>query len=171
VNQLGATVIGEPTLFPDVQPGWIKEAAAPKATTSAPHASAPGLDLGQLKAFPAAFLPGNFESQPLTLPSEPLSIVQDPEGRHFVVSIAGFRHRVRNEVEAKFLIYAQKRGQLEIQLPKEMFKVFSTVAGYEKHCRELRQKLVHDLEHRCRNRQLAEYQARDIFESHGLPVL
>jgi hypothetical protein len=52
-----------------------------------------------------------------------------------------------------------------------MFKVFCTVAGYEKYCRELRQKLVQDLELRCHNRQLAEYQARDIFESHGLPVL
>jgi hypothetical protein len=87
------------------------------------------------------------------------------------IELPGFRQPVRNEVEGKFLIYAQKRGQREIQLPKEMFKVFSTVAGYEKYCRELRQELVHHLELRCRNRQLAEYQARDIFESHGLPAL
>jgi hypothetical protein len=51
-----------------------------------------------------------------------------------------------------------------------MFKVFSAVANYEKFCRELRQKLVRDLEARSRNRALAEHMARDTFESHGLPI-
>ena len=104
------------------------------------------------------------------MPDETLTISQDREGHHFAANISGFRHPVRNEVEGKFLVYAQQRGQRQIHLPKEMFRVFSTVAGYEKYCRELRQKLVHDLEQRCHNRQLAEYQARDILESHGLPV-
>jgi hypothetical protein len=160
------------TLFPGIQPAWINDAAAPKPAPTRPPPAAPGLDLAQLKPFPAAFLPaGAVESQALTLPADPLSTSQDREGRYFVANISGFRQPVRNEVEGKFLIYAQKRGQREIQLPKEMFKVFSTVASYEKYSRELRQKLVHDLEQRCRNRQLAEYQARDIFESHGLPAL
>lgn len=171
VHELGAAVTKEATLFPEVQPAWIKDAEAPKPTGSGATPAAPGLDPAQIKPFPAAFLPcGSLESQQLALPAEPLSTSQDPEGRCFVANISGFRHAVRNEIEAKFLIYAQKRGQREIQVPKEMFKVFGTVTGYEKYCRELRQKVVHDLELRCRNRQLAEYQARDIFQSHGLPV-
>jgi hypothetical protein len=170
-HELGAAVTNERTLFPEVQPAWIKDAEAPKPPATGAAPAAPSLDPAQLKAFPAAFLPcGSLESRQLTLPAEPLSNSQDPEGRYFVANISGFRHAVRNEIEGKFLIYAQNRGQKEIQLPKEMFKVFSTVTGYEKYCRELRQKLVHDLELRCRNRQLAEYQARDILQSRGLPI-
>jgi hypothetical protein len=45
-----------------------------------------------------------------------------------------------------------------------------TAAGYEKYCRELRQKLVHDLEARSRNRTLAEYMASYTLASHGLPI-
>ena len=172
IHQLGAAVKEETTLFPEVQPAWVAEAAKPKpAPAPGPH-GAPGLDPAKLKSFPDAFIPpGTTDGQPLTLPDETISLSQDREGRYFVANISGFRQAVRNEVEGKFLVYAQQRGQREIHLPKEMFKVFSTVAGYEKYCRELRQKLVHDLELRCRNRQLADYQARDILESHGLPAL
>lgn len=171
VHQLGETVTKEATLFPEVQPAWIQDAEAPRPPATGATPTAPCLDPAQIKAFPAAFLPsGSLESQQLALPAEPLTTTQDSEGRYFAVNISGFRHAIRNEIEGRFLIYAQNRGQKEIQLPKEMFKVFSTVAAYEKYCRELRQKLAHDLELRCRNRQLAEYQARDILQSHGLPV-
>ena len=150
---------------------WLKDAAIANSATVGP-ATAPAKKAFAAKNFPADFLPaGAFESHALTLPVEPLRTSQDQDGHYFVASISGFRHPVRNPAEGKFLIYAQKRGKQEIQLPKDMFKVFSTVTSYEKYCRELGQKLVHDLEQRCRNRQLAEYQARDIFESHGLPVL
>jgi hypothetical protein len=111
-----------------------------------------------------------FDSFSVNLPDNTLSIGQDREGRHFVGSIGGFHHPVRNEVEGKFILYSHQRGQRKLNVPKVMFQLFSAVANYEKHCRELRQRLVCDLEARCHNRQLAEYQAREVLESHGLPV-
>jgi hypothetical protein len=52
-----------------------------------------------------------------------------------------------------------------------MFEVFKAVAGYEKFCRDLRVKLVRDLEKRSGNRALAEHIARETFENHGLPYV
>ena len=51
-----------------------------------------------------------------------------------------------------------------------MFKVFSAVAGYEKYCRELRQKLVRNLEARTHNRTLAEHMTQETLQTHGLPL-
>jgi len=169
VQQLGAAAASDTPLFPNEQPKWVadaKEACGTVQHQPAPH----GFDVASLKPFPDAFLPeGRIEAEQLTLPTDRLKIVQNRDGHYFVTTEAGFNRQVRNEVEGKFFIYGQQRGQTELRLPKEMFKVFSAVARYEKYCRELRQKLVRDLEARSRNRALAEHMARETFEAHGLP--
>jgi hypothetical protein len=170
VQQLGATVASEPTLFPESQPKWVNEVA--QSVGAVEHKSAPhDFDATSLKAFPDAFLPdGKFDAENLTLPPDRFKLGQDRDGHHFVTDESGFHRQVRNEVEGKFLLYAQQRGNTELRLPKEMFKVFSAVAGYERYCRELRQKLVRDLEMRSRNRALAEHMAQETLQTHGLPV-
>jgi hypothetical protein len=170
VQQLGVAASSETTLFPEIKPKWVSDAKGTLDT--AEHKPAPhGFDAVNLKSFPDAFLPdGKLEVENLTLPSDRLKIAQDRNGHYFVTDDSGFHRQVRNEVEGKFFLYAQQRGCTELLLPKEMFKVFSAVANYEKFCRELRQKLVRDLEARSRNRALAEHMARDTFESHGLPI-
>lgn len=171
VQQLGVAATSETSLFPDMQqPKWVSEAT--QTIGDAQHKPAPqGFDPTSLKAFPDAFLPdGKLAIESLTLPSDRLKIVQDRNGQYSVADDSGFHRQVRNEVEGKFFLYAQQRGVTELRLPKEMFKVFSAVANYEKYCRELRQKLVRDLEARSRNRTLAEHMAGDTLASHGLPI-
>lgn len=166
VQELGAQVSTETPRFPNQQ----HERGPKDNNTPPPPVPPPGFDATSLKPFPDAFLPkGKLDVETVALPADPLKIVQDRDGHYYVTNDTDFRRRVRNEVEGKFLIYAQRRGQNEVRLPKEMFKVFSAVAGYEKYCRELRQKLVRDLESRSKNRALAEHTARETFESHGLP--
>jgi hypothetical protein len=167
IQQLGVVASSDTPLFPNVQPKWVTDAKESHETVlPAPH----GFDVANLKPFPDAFLPsGSLDVEQLTLPADPLKIMQNRDGHYFITNESGFNRQVRNEVEGKFFIYAQQRGQTDLRLPKEMFKVFSVVAGYEKYCRELRQKLVRDLEARSRNRTLAEHMARETFESHGLP--
>lgn len=167
VQQLGAAASSDTPLFPNVQPKWVTDATESHGTVQpAPH----GFDVANLKPFPDAFLPsGKLDVEQLTLPADPLKIVQNRDGHYFVTNESGFNRQVRNEVEGKFYIYTQQRGYADLRLPKEMFTVFSAVVGYEKYCRELRQKLVRDLEARSRNRALAEHMARETFEAHGLP--
>lgn len=152
------------------QPQWVSDAK--QTIGAAEHKPAPhGFDATSLKAFPDAFLPdGKLAIESLTLPSNRLKIVQDRNGQYSVTDDSGFHRQVRNEVEGKFFLYAQQRGVTELRLPKEMFKVFSAVANYEKYCRELRQKLIRDLEARSRNRTLAEHLAQEALQTHGLPV-
>ena len=169
VQQLGAVASSETTLFPEVQPQWIADSKRTHGTIE--HKSVPhGFDASTLKPFPDAFLPqGKFDLEIVRLPPNRLKIAQDRDGHYFVTDDSSFRRQVRNEVEGKFFAYAQLRGDSELRLPTEMFKVFSAVAGYEKYCRELQRKTVRDLELRSRNRNLAEHIAREVFEAHGLP--
>lgn len=169
VQQLGVAASSDTPLFPNEQPKWVTDVKESHGTFQ--HQPAPqGFDVASLKPFPEAFLPeGKIDVEQLTLPTDPLKIVQNRDGHCFVTNDSDFSRQVRNEVEGKYFIYAQLRGHSELRLPKEMFKVFSVVAGYEKYCRELRQKLIRDLEARCRNRTLAEHMARETFEAHGLP--
>ena len=167
---LGVAIKNEPTLFPVVQPEWVRE------TTDSQRQSAPAshLDelLGKQPDFPKDFLPGGSTIGPaLKLPTDSLELKIDREGRWFVSTMSGFHHEVRNEVEGKFIVYAQQCGQATVALPTAMIHVFKTVAAYEKHCRDQFQRIVHTLELKSRNRQLAEFQARQLFEKYRLPVL
>ncbi len=171
VQQLGVAATSETSLFPDMQqPKWVadaKQTVGAAENKPAPH----GFDAASLRNFPDGFLPdGKLEVENLTLPTDRLKIAQDRNGHYFVTDDSGFHRQVRNEVEGKFFLYAQQRGVTELRLPKEMFKVFSAVANYEKYCRELRQKLVRDYESRSRNRTLAEHMARETLNAHGLPI-
>lgn len=170
VQQLGAVASSEATLFPDLRPKWISEAKGTEGGTQQKSPSS-GLDATTLKVFPDAFLPdGKLDAEKLALPSERLRIGQDRDGHYFVTADSNYTREVRNEVEGKFLMYAQRRGCSEAHVPKEMFKLFSTVVGYEKYCRELRQKLIRDIEARSGNRTLAEHMANEQLESNGLPI-
>jgi len=170
VHELGAAAQSDPGLFPEVQPAWVSEAKK-DAATSTPKPAPNGFDPTSIKSFPAAFLPaGKFEVEPIKLPSIPLKIGQDRSAHYFVTDDSGFHRPVRNEVEGKFFLYSQRCGATELSLPKEMIKVFSAVAGYEKYCRELRKKLIRDFEARSRNRALAEHMAQETMQTHGLPI-
>lgn len=170
VRQLGVAVSSEPNLFPDIQPNWVTDARETLDATGL-KPTPPGLEPAGIKPFPEGFVPEcTSDVEILRLPASTLKTVQDRSGYYFVTDDADFRHQVRNEVEGKFFIYARKRGVIELSLPKEMFRVFSAVVKYEAYCRELRQKIIHDIETRSRNHTLAEYMARETLETSGLPI-
>ncbi len=171
VQQLGVAVSSEPTLFPDMQPKWVDDAKS-GIGRAAQQPSPCGLDPATLNEFPGAFLPDeHFEVENLNLPLHRLKVGQDRNANYFVTDNVGFERKVRNEVEGKFFVYAQLRRVTELDLPKEMFKVFSAVARYEKYCRELHQKIIKDLEVSSGNRTLAEHMAGEAFQTHGLPYV
>ena len=170
-QQLGAAVSSEITLFPDIQPKWVADAK--KSPNPAENkVSSEVFDAASLKSFPDQFLSdANVDVEEIELPADELKISQDRNGSYFVTDESSFRKEVRNEVEAKFFVYAQLRGVINLQVPRKMFEVFKAVAGYQNFCRDLRNKLVRDLEKRSGNRTLAEHIARETFDSHGLPYI
>ncbi len=171
VQKLGSEVSTEAALFPDVQPNWVGEAQRSAKRIDNTLAPQP-FDPSTLKSFPNDFLTaGEPDGEHIELPADSLNIVQDRNGMYFITDGSSFRRDVRNEVEGKFFIYAQRRGENVVRVPTKMFEVFKAVAGYEKFCRDLRTKLVRDLEKRSGNRTLAEHIARETFQSNGLPFL
>jgi hypothetical protein len=169
LKELGTETAGEVTLFPDVQPGWVEQTQKP-AREAPTEAAIDEFSLGGLKCFPNDFVDA-CEATAVQLPDCALKVTHHLDGHHVVTTGEGFDHRVRNEVEGKFLVYAHQRGARTLAVPKTMFLVFKAVAAYEKYCRELRQDLVRKLERKSGNRHLAEYQAKQIFQTHGLPML
>ncbi|MGD1084460.1 MAG: hypothetical protein ABSA47_06870 [Verrucomicrobiota bacterium] len=159
----------DPTLFPQVQPKSVETAK----TADGPTQAASPLDemLGPLPGFPMGFQPTDaVMGEAIHLPSDSLELKVNRLGQWFVASMSGFEQKVQNEVEGKFLLYAQQRGQTTVALPKAMIHIFKTVTAYEKHCRELRQRIVRTLETKSGNRQLADFQTRQLFAKHRLPA-
>lgn len=94
-----------------------------------------------IKAFPEDFLEGRVEDEEMLgidLPGTPLQL--DPNSQTLVVSRKRhFRYEAKNPSEAKYIIYAHKRGQKLIKVPRDNRAVFKAVISYEQYCREMRQ--------------------------------
>jgi hypothetical protein len=120
VQQLGASVASETTLFPEIQPKWIDDAKESPSPIGNKLASS-GFDATSLKPFPDQFLSDvELDVEDIELPTDELKISQDRNGTYFVTDESGFRREVRNEVEAKFFVYAQLRGVTKLQVPRNV---------------------------------------------------
>ena len=122
--QLAEMTKSQPILFPAGRPSWIRQTevvGAEKWQTrdSVLHELLPDGP----KDFPGEFLDATLVVK-LDLPSEPLSVVDLPDGRYAVQSDFGFRHDVRNPTEGNFIFYAYLRGHRLVSIPKEMIDVF-----------------------------------------------
>lgn len=179
-QRLGAHSKGQPTLFPDAEPKWIDTAAKVGDKQGEGVPTRPGTRdaiLAELlpdgpKRFPQGFLDNQaHKTRPIQLPSEPIEVVQLPDGRYVVRSDFGFCHGVRNPTEGNFLLYAHLRGERTVHLPEEMIVIFRAVKGYENYLRELRHSLLQAYERASGYRPAAEHQAREVFKSRGLPWL
>ena len=155
----------QPSLF-ETQPTLAREAPPKHASDTTDLLPDPLLE------FPKDFLPSDAKLHPaVTLPDDALSIEQTRDGGQVVKARRGFAHTVRNDVEGRFFLYAHLRGVRKVQSPAVMIHVFKTVVGYEKYARELRQSLIADLESRCGNRNLAQFQTDQLLTERGLPKL
>lgn len=171
-KQMGATEKAQPTLFPEVQPEWVKaaeEASRPKSPTR--DAVLSELVPDGPKDFPSEFVSGKAATQTLDLPKEPISVVQHPAGEYVVESNFGFCHSVRNPTEGNFIVYAFLRGHRLVQVPNQMIDIFKAVKAYENYLRDLRHVLLQAYERKSGHRPMAEHRAKEDFVSLGLPWL
>ena len=169
-RQLQATEEAQPILFPEAQPGWVKQTEK-TGPDRKPHQDSVLHELlpHGPKDFPCEFLNGKEKVAKLELPTEPISVVVLPGGRHAVQSDFGFRHEVRNPTEGNFLYYTQLRGHRCVSIPTEMIELFRAVKAYENYLRDLRHALLQVYERKSGHRPMAEHKTRQVFMSYGLP--
>ncbi len=169
-RQLGSEEKAQAVLFADAHPSWVKDAE--KAGTEKGHDG--DSVLRELlpqgpKAFPSEFLDGVKKTVNLELPTEPISVVVLPGGKHAVQSDLGFRHDVKNPINGNFIYYAHLRGLKAVMVPTAMIDIFKAVKAYENYVRDLRQALLKAYERKSGHRPMAEHQTREAFKSFGLP--
>lgn len=124
----------------------------------------------ELKEFPGAFLDGlALMGKRLQLPEDPLRLEQESTGAWVLKIDERVFAKVRNPVEGNFILYAQLRGQVEINLPSEMINIFKTVKSYENYVRSLQIRLVANLTKRTKQRSVAQYEARKKCQECGIP--
>jgi len=169
-RRIGSSEKAQPVLFPEARPGWVKKAE------TAGQGQLPGKDavLSQIlpdgpKDFPADFTNRKKPAYVVSLPAEPIAVVQQPDGTYVVQSDFAFRHDVRNPTEGNFIYYASLRGHREIRVPKEMLEVFRAVKAYENYLRDLRHALLQAYERKSGHRPMAQHQTKEVFDSAGLP--
>jgi len=171
-RQLGTTEKAQPVLFPGARATWVEDAeSAGQRITPARDAVLAELLPNGPKEFPGGFVNGNAAVKDLSLPTEPISVVQQPTGDYVVQSDFGFRHAVRNPTEGNFIVYASLRGHRQVEVPTQMIEIFKAVKAYENYLRDLRHALLQVYERKSGHRPMAEHQAREVFASLGLPWL
>jgi hypothetical protein len=169
-RQLGSGEKAQPILFTDGPPGWVRNSEKTGADKG-PGGDSVLLELlpNGPKVFPGDFLDGVKKSVDLELPTEPISVVVLPGGKHAVRSDLGFRHDVRNPTEGHFICYARLRGLKTVPVPAVMIDVFRAVKAYENYVRDLRHALLMAYERKSGHRPMAEHQTKEVFKSYGLP--
>jgi len=85
------------------------------------------------KTFPDDFIDkSNTQLYEIEVPGTELHL--NPHSRTLVVSPKGyFRYEAKNPPEAKYIIYANKKGQKKIKIPKDNLSIFKAVTSYEKY--------------------------------------
>ena len=85
------------------------------------------------KTFPDDFRDkSNIQLYEIEVPGTELQL--NPHSRTLVVSPKGyFRYEAKNPPEAKYIIYANKKGQKKIKIPKDNLSIFKAVTSYEKY--------------------------------------
>lgn len=160
----------QPSLFENnsLKPkGDLKEKSEAIDATSLPTL------LGEnLKQFPDDFLDISAEKGArVKLPETPLVLEQESTGTYLLRTEDGVFIKVRNPVEANFLIYAQLRGHFEVIPPKEMIHIFRTVKAYENYLHGLRSRLFAKFLKKAHQESVANYETDKLFRSLGLPKI
>ena len=169
-RRLGSGDKTQPILFAGAHPGWVTQAE----TAGADKGRSGDTVLHELlpngpKVFPDDFLDGAKKTTTLQLPTEPISVVVLPGGKHVVQSDLGFRHDVRNPTEGHFICYAHLRSLRAVSMPTVMIEAFRAVKAYENYLRDLRNALLKAYERKSGHRPMAEHQTKEAFKSYGLP--
>lgn len=125
----------------------------------------------ELLNFPADFVEfsNSEEFLKIELPKEPLKFGVYREGIQYILSDDGFVLELKNQVEGKYVIYSQMRGNYSVKLPKNMFITFKAVKNYEKYSREIKTKLIENYKKKYDNYLLAKNKTKFLLEKLGVP--
>lgn len=125
----------------------------------------------KLLKFPQDFieLSNSKQIKEVTLPREPLRLGVFKEGVQYVVSDDDFTLELRNEIEAKYVIYAQLHGAASVHIPEDMFTIFKAVKKYETYARDIRRRAIKYRKERGDKPNVAKYKARLGIEKLGFP--
>lgn len=107
----------------------------------------------------------------VTLPKGTLKLGAFKEGVQYVVSEDDFMLELRNEIEAKYIIYAHLRGTTSVSIPDDMFVIFKAVKEYEKYVRDIQKKLIEVYKVQYPNYLVIKHKVRLELEKLGLPWL
>jgi len=127
----------------------------------------------KLLGFPENFieLANSKQLEKVTLPKGPLKLGAFKEGVQYVVSEDDFVLELRNEVEAKYIIYSHLRGATSVSIPDDMFAIFKAVKKYEKYIRDIQKKLIEAYKAQYSNYLVIKHKVRLELEKLGLPWL
>ncbi len=126
-----------------------------------------------VKKFPEGFVKKSWsgvEYEELSVPVGKLKLgenffgkqqICDEDGKEFMV--------VGSEERGKYIVYAQKKTELVIKVPRSETVVKKAVQEYEIYLRELWEKLYKAFMEQCGDRIVSENLTRQIFEELGLP--
>ncbi|HIJ51768.1 MAG TPA: N-6 DNA methylase [Planctomycetes bacterium] len=87
----------------------------------------------------------------------------DAEGQHLM--------EVASEVKGKFIVYAKKKDELVLKVPKSRIVIKKAVQEYEIYIRDLSQKLYTAFMEKCGDHLRSENLTRQIFEDFGIPYI
>lgn len=126
---------------------------------------------GEILKFPEDFidLSNSQGIKEIVLPKHPLKLGIFRDGIQYVLGEGDFVLELQNEVEAKYVIYAQLRGTTLVRIPNQMFAVFKAVKEYEKYLQNLQKALIEGYKEKDRNYLVAKRKARLDFEKLCLP--
>jgi len=124
--------------------------------------------------FPEGFVRGlsQTEYQEIGVPQGELKLgesffdnheICDAEGQHLM--------EVASEAKGKFIVYAKKKDELVLKVPKSRIVIKKAVQEYEIYLRDLSQKLYTAFMEKCGDHSRSENLTRQIFEDFGIPYI
>jgi len=120
------------------------------------------------KIFPDNFI-DNDENNLLEIEVPGTDLHINPYSNTLIVSPKGyFRYQAKNPPEAKYIIYANKKGQKKIKIPKDNLSIFRAVAKYEKYVNDILKKCFELFLDFTYDEEKAEFLTKTVKEKLGL---
>ena len=129
------------------------------------------LYLNGIKNFPIDFIKSK-DINEIEVPEKELVLGKEFFGSYEVSTISGdFLLTFNNEPEAKYIVYASKNRTNQINIPKELNNIKSTVENYEKYLDQLLQEIKKDYLVRFNNGKNFTSVVNEIFKKLNLTRL
>jgi len=123
------------------------------------------------KKFPEDFVDSSFYKQQfkeVQIPSEPIRLGYGYFGKQEVVSDFGYKYEAKNILEAKYIVYSQRKGVSILKIPKQPIVQKKVVASYEIYLRELKKKFFEKFYSRTLNHKMAQTLTQAVFKELNL---